>query len=652
MGRALIVALAADLLLRLRAIAQSPVAWTRPALDVFRGTAGAFALLSVCAFAAILLGALMPVLGRILFAAFVVVRTVVAFVWFEAFIYFGHRPRALDGEAGFNLSFYVDSLRSRTGVELGILLAAVSAALYFAARSARRARRGIAPIWAAAAAVLGCAFLMLAPAAPDAGRDPVVESYRLARSRQRPARQTSPPVAPLADATAVRALLPPSLRGAVIDPAFPLATHGRRERSGPKLPPGVRPNIVFLLLEGLQAEEVGAEGGSPPGLTPNLDRLAAKGYLFRSAYSPGSHTDEGELAAWYGLLPLPREWLMPDRPGVVLSGLPEALKALGWRDFVWMYGGDQTFYGRARFYGQRGFRYFDAADFPASDPRTSWGFSDLSLSHRSLAVLRSAAEPFAAMFVTISNHHPFRVPTDARSRFDPPNLESGCRGHYTCRMLQTIHYSDQAVGDFFARASNEPWFSRTIFVVSGDHGLPIEPYGFENPTPHQYEEFQHRIPIMIYSPLLPGGSVVSDPVSQTDLAPTLLDLVAPAMPRAGIGIDLLSSDREDRPIVLWSGESHTLSVVTRNRIYHATVHLSAKPFPSLENEQLVDPGRDPRGLVNLAPGEPAAVAAARAVCDAYLRDYPVVVDSGRSGLPPDKSANASPRERGSQLPGP
>jgi len=44
-----------------------------------------------------------------------------------------------------------------------------------------------------------------------------------------------------------------------------------------------QPNILFLMADQMAAPFVGAYGG--PALTPNIDRLAANGVLFRSAYS-------------------------------------------------------------------------------------------------------------------------------------------------------------------------------------------------------------------------------------------------------------------------------------------------------------------------------------------------------------------------------
>jgi arylsulfatase A-like enzyme len=625
------------LVLRIRILLESPVPVRFPVLTLTAGGIGGLAFMALAATLLLLLarGEGAGAAVRRAFGAIVLVHAAILFVWSEVLIYFGHPPRAADLDVGFNLTFYADSLWTRTGAQLGLLIGVVGALLACAGWSARRARSSHATTRSlfAAGAVSAMVWFVPVRLVSDTSGDPLVEVTRLGLARYRSPKASLVVVEPVKLSPSIRRLAPGPERTPA-DPRYPMAYLPKDDGSPRLLPAGARPNVIFLILEGMQAGDLGS--GAPAGLTPNLDALAAAGYRFDRAYSPGAHTEEGELAYWYGLLPLTADWLMPDHPLSRLTGLPDILRARGWRDFIWMYGGDQTFYGRERFYGMRGFRYFDAADFlPDVDVRTSWGFSDMSLARRSIGVLRAAREPFAAMFVTISNHHPFKVPEDAVSRFDTGPFESRCYGHYTRRMLETMHYADDAVGDFFRRARKEPWFANTVFVVGGDHGLPIEPVGVARPTAHQLEEFQHRIPLILYSPLLAGGRTLPGPSSQVDVLPTLLHLIAPDSIRTGTGTDLLARDPADRPIVLWSGQPRIVSVLTRDRTYHGIVKgTSSRSGAELERETWVNPEADPAGTRNLAALEPEAFARARNVARAFLDAYPLLVESGHSGAPP------------------
>jgi arylsulfatase A-like enzyme len=48
-------------------------------------------------------------------------------------------------------------------------------------------------------------------------------------------------------------------------------------------PPSPQPNIVFIISDQFRADNLGSMGANPMGLTPNIDALARRGVLFRSA---------------------------------------------------------------------------------------------------------------------------------------------------------------------------------------------------------------------------------------------------------------------------------------------------------------------------------------------------------------------------------
>jgi phosphoglycerol transferase MdoB-like AlkP superfamily enzyme len=339
-----------------------------------------------------------------------------------------------------------------------------------------------------------------------------------------------------------------------------------------------------------------------------------------------------------------------------LTGLPEILRASGWRSLLWIHNGDQTFYHRDRFYRPRGFQMIDGRDFPRDDPRTGWGYSDRALARRAIKALDRAPEPFAAQVLTVTNHHPFQVPSDAQSRF--PLLAGSRRGFLsflgldnpmglqTAPMLQTIHYTDEAVGDFFRLAASRPWFSRTVFVVTGDHGISIVPYRRQIHTLIGLTELRHRVPLILYSPLLPPGRVPG-PASHVDVPETLLALAGVELPRPGVGRDLLDVEQYDphRPVLLWSASGRLVTLVDAARLYQASLRIepSSDERIRLSGEVLVDPAIDPDGEHNLLSAEPEATARYRRLARVYAEVYPWLIFSGRSGLP---SSADSPAVRG------
>jgi len=589
--------------------------------------------------------------ARLVLGAALIAGAAAHFAFGEAVIFFGHPPRWEDLGIGLDPTF-LKSTASGSLLRVFLLcLAGAAAALGALALLSRRARRSRATAGRLALAGLaaGAAALGLARFDPGGtGREPVVALGIAWRERLPPGHGlVFTPTREFAE-TSVRELVPFVAEKDFLDPRFPLSRGAPEPRGeGPALPGGVSPNVVFFVMEGLQAQEVGAYGGKPAGLTPNLDRLAREGIRFDRAYSNGTHTPEGELALWYGVLPDPYSHVITDHPEAALSGLPDLLSAAGWKSLLWIYGGDvANFYRRDRFYPRRGFRVIERSDFPAGGAQTSWGYSDVALARRAAAALDGAAEPFAAMVLTVTNHIPFVVPEDGATAMPwqpgsagflklPGSAEEFSTGFTP--MLNTAHYSDEAVGEFLRLSRGKPWFNRTLFVFTGDHGLAMANVR-RGMTAHQWEELRHRVPLILYSPLLPGGGVVAGPVSHADVMPTLLSLAHIGAPRAGAGAGLLDSRQAGpgRPILTWSAEGGTVSVITGSRIYHAVVPREPPPpgHPvRIESEWLVDPAADPSGARNLAAAEPQSASAMRRLARVYMQVYPWLVTDGRSGNP-------------------
>jgi arylsulfatase A-like enzyme len=207
---------------------------------------------------------------------------------------------------------------------------------------------------------------------------------------------------------------------------------------------------------------------------------------------------------------------------------------------------------------------------------------------------------------------------------------------HTSQMIQTIHYSDQALGDFMTMARDQPWFERTVFVITGDHGIAIAPLGQQVQTTHQLSELRHRVPLVIYSPLLRGGRVVRQPGSHVDMLPTLLGLARVDEPRAGAGTDLLSENVDpDRPVFAWSEHERMLTIATLRLVYHCTIPARGLPKSgALPDEILIDPGADPVGRRNLCADQLPELERFRRLARTYADTYSWVVLAGRSGLPP------------------
>ena len=651
----------AGLAVRIWILLSSPMPPTRSVAWLAEGTLQDAAVLAVAGFLALVLASagLPEAPVRIGFAVLVAAGALLHLAWAEAIVYFGHPPRREDLAIALDARFVAQSLERGAIARAAIGALGLAFLLCVTAYRARRAQRAWITrrrlIVGALAAGAG-AFLAREVSSGETGANVLVTLWRLERSR--PARRSGdsrsipPPVLPV---VSIRELAPQTQRRLFVSDERPLSHNAPpRSAAAPSLPAGVRPNVVFVLMEGVRAHEVGVRAGKLAGLTPNLDRLAAEGIVVDRAYSPGTRSPDGELAIWYGLLATPHEVLMTARPETALTGLPELLRAAGWKSLLWIHNSDQTFYREDRFYLPRGFRMIDGRDFEASEVGTNWGKSDRVLAARALTALDRLPEPFAAMMLTISNHHPFQVPADARSRFDLDEREqrgwtsapwlASLIGRHTVPMLRTIHYTDEAIGEFLEGARKSPWFSRTIFVIASDHGLPILPLEGA-PTSDGFADLRHRVPLIFWSPLLRGGRHVPGPASLADVPATLAGLLGLGPDRAGLGCDLLdpADDDPDRPVVAWDGEGRGVSLWTRRWAYHGTLPPGTDWNPGrFVDEILIDGDADPRGERNVAAAHPDVVARLGRLAQIYVDVYPWIVSSGRSGTAPDGARGPRP----------
>jgi uncharacterized sulfatase len=100
---------------------------------------------------------------------------------------------------------------------------------------------------------------------------------------------------------------------------------------------------------------------------------------------------------------------------------------------------------------------------------------------------------------------------------------------------------DAALGLLLDRLEAIGELDNTIVVVSGDHGAPGFPHGKCN-----LYDFGSAVPLAIRRGAAPGGRVLDDLVSLTDLAPTFLEAAGLTPPQVMTGRSLISLLKSER----------------------------------------------------------------------------------------------------------
>ncbi|MBA1288735.1 LTA synthase family protein [Pseudomonas japonica] len=364
-------------------------------------------------------------------------------------------------------------------------------------------------------------------------------------------------------------------------------------------------NVVVILLESFAGHSVGALG-SDANITPYFDKLSKEGLLFDHFFSNGTHTHQGMFATMGCFPNLPGfEYLMQTPEGShKLSGLPAMLSARDYND-VYVYNGDFAWDNQSGFFSNQGMTTFigrdDFVNPVFSDP--TWGVSDQDMFARGneeLDKLTAQGKPFYALLQSLSNHTPYALPKDL-----PVEPVTG-RGNLD-QHLTAMRYSDWALGQFFEKAKQSPYYNQTLFVIVGDHGFGNE----RQLTEMDLSRF--NVPLLLIAPGIQDkfGAVNHTVGTQIDIVPTIMGRLGGEAQHQCWGRDLLNLQQGDQGfgVIKPSGSEQSVAIVTGDRILIESRDME----PKLYRYTL---GHDPKAEV--IP-ETADVPALRNKLDAFIQ---------------------------------
>jgi len=287
-----------------------------------------------------------------------------------------------------------------------------------------------------------------------------------------------------------------------------------REPTGPPPPASAGPrwNLIYIQLETLRGMEVGVlnpSGRASP--TPYLDALARRpdAAVWTRASSFGMPSINGVFATHCSVTPPSRRYITA-LTHVDFLCLPTLLRANGYQTEI--FHGDDTDWDNSTLWFRRWYDRFWNYDHAGRHDRPVF-----RAAARRIRALGRSGRPFLATVVSVSNHTPF-------TSVDPATDIAG-HDSPTDRILNTTHYTDDVVRELIESLRNEPWFERTLIVITGDHGFNLGEHGHAAGQHNLYRE-SLWVPLIVlgrHPRLRPGFH--SDLVSHLDLAPTLADLL-------------------------------------------------------------------------------------------------------------------------------
>lgn len=343
-------------------------------------------------------------------------------------------------------------------------------------------------------------------------------------------------------------------------------------------PPPRAPNVVFLLLDTVRADRVGATRNGIP-ITPHLDAFAQDAAVFTNAVTPCSWTKPAMASIFTSLYvdahkvlysarnedpEHPTSDVLPD----TFETMTEWLAAAGYETF-----GVQT---NANLTRPMGFAQgFDEARYVFQNGwRADW------VTVQALYALDELREPFFLYCHYMDPHAPYDPPQSYRTLFgqepdltdqDRALLENDafmayCLDRVKCALgLQAvpampefspqgknfvlqlydseIRFMDDQLGPLLDRVQAK--YPHSIIVVASDHGEEFWERGGMGHGATLHQE-QIRVPLMIRAPGLAPGPV-DTPAELLDILPTIAGLLGRDPSPGWQGIDLFTADVTHEP---------------------------------------------------------------------------------------------------------
>ena len=300
-------------------------------------------------------------------------------------------------------------------------------------------------------------------------------------------------------------------------------------------------NVVILIVESMGKEYIGSlnpdlDGGRYKGYMPFIDTLLTRSLTFKYSYANGRISMDAMPSILSGLPMMVEPFFLTPASLNNVDGISSMLDREGYTT-AFFHGGHNISMGFSAYAHSIGYqRYYGLDEYCQSskyggmdDFDGKWAIWDEPFLQFTLDNLEALRQPFLATVFTASSHHPYRVPEQYRDSL----VDEGGQPIHKC-----VRYTDLSLRRFFERASREPWYENTIFVLVADH---------TNLSSHEVYKTDlgvYSIPIIFFTPdssLTPG---VRDDVimQQTDITPTLLHLLGYEKPYLAFGDDVLACD--------------------------------------------------------------------------------------------------------------
>lgn len=245
-------------------------------------------------------------------------------------------------------------------------------------------------------------------------------------------------------------------------------------------------NVLVIHYESMQTSNIGLTFNGIE-VTPTLNKLAKESIYFSNYYSQVSVGTSSDTEFTFNTS------LMPTNNGTAFVSyfnreyvsIPKLLTDMGYYTFS-MHANNGSFWNRNTMHETLGYqRFYSKRDYEI-DEVIGLGLSDKSFYKQSIEKLKEIdkkEEPYYGTIITLTNHTPFsdtdlygefavdmkeKVYNEETGEYEEvvyPYMEGTKLGNY----FKSVHYADEALGEFIESLEKEGLLDDTVLVIYGDH---------------------------------------------------------------------------------------------------------------------------------------------------------------------------------------
>ena len=238
-----------------------------------------------------------------------------------------------------------------------------------------------------------------------------------------------------------------------------------------------------------------------------------------------------------------------------------------------------------------GFDKFYSKDSYVIDETIGLGLSDKSFYNQSVDIIKSIKEeqgtPYYGLLITLTNHTPFsdldlidEYPTTVDVQINNQTITREYLNNTTIgNYLRTVHYADEALGEFMETLDKEGLLEDTVLVIYGDHDarLDYDDYNLlynydsitdtikteedENYIPYnKYTyELDRKVPLVIWTKDKEYNVEVKTPMGMIDVLPTVGNMLG-IHSDYELGTDIFNIKDNDNTVVFIDGSFLTSKI--------------------------------------------------------------------------------------------